>query len=108
VKRTDPGQQTRSKFGLDAVLQHVHVMDKRGLPPCKGRPFTSENCSISNQPYMPASHNYHLHEERMAKTPLGLTNNELNIQRALATPINLKIVPDSCTVIALKETIYTY
>jgi hypothetical protein len=41
---------------------------------------------------MPASHNYHLHEERLAKTPLGLTNNELNIQRALATPINILVI----------------
>jgi hypothetical protein len=106
LKRTEPGQQTRSKFGLYPVLQHVHVMDKRGPPPCKGRPFTSENCSICNQPYVPASHNYNLHEKRLVKTPPGLTNNELDIQRALATPINLKIVPDSGTIIALKKEVH--
>jgi hypothetical protein len=38
---------------------------------------------------VPASHNYNLHEKRLAKTPPGLTNNELDIQRALSIPIYL-------------------
>ena len=76
-------------------------MPKSTSPFIKTCPLTSKHFGISDDPNMPASNEYHFREERPIKTSPCLSN-QLNHGGA-SRPINLQIIPDPYTEIAVEE-----
>jgi hypothetical protein len=76
-------------------------MYKFCLPPSERHIHQSKNSSISDKPNIPTCCNNHFHEKWLTKTFLGIAQNSLQIIMLLS--LNLKIVPNSATEIALKK-----
>jgi hypothetical protein len=76
-------------------------MYKITLPLCKSGDLLPKNLSISQQPDVSASHDDYLHEERLSKAPPSRSNHSLQI--IMSNPLNLKVVPNALTEVALEE-----
>ena len=69
----------------------------------KSSPLISENFGIPDDPNIPASNEHHFSEEGLPKTPASIKDQMSH--GVTRRPINLQIVPNSDTKVAIKEQI---
>jgi hypothetical protein len=84
------------------MLEEMRIMYEITLPLCKSGFLIPKNKAIPDNPYVPTSHDHHLHKERVLEALTWCSHNFLYITIS-SGPINLKIIPYTCAEIALKE-----
>ena len=90
---------------FNPMLKHRDIMNEVSLPASKTGSLILKKFAISLLPNVLASQNNHFHEERLFKRSSGLSNRRLQILPL--GPINLKIIPNSLTKIALKKQMHS-
>ena len=76
-------------------------MYKFTMPSTKSSSFSFEGFPVPNDPNIPSCCENYFKEENFSKSPPSQGNALLNIR--VTRPINLKIIPNSCTKVARKE-----
>jgi hypothetical protein len=83
-------------FRFNPMLEEMRMMYEITLPLCKSGFLIPKNKSIPDNPYVPTSHDHHLHKERVLEALTCCSHNFLYITIS-SSLINL------CAEIALKE-----